>query len=159
MVFLIDHHDGSCCYTEKNNGKSIIFDPETPFFKYEDMHDRVKVRETEIKLFIDEVCSNAYLQTLGFSDKACLDTSKLVMAGHSMGGTTALRVGNSDDRVSCVLTHDPWLFPLYKEILNGSFCSFTDKNMFILNTSSFFGMMPGFDGQKMKDKLVSGMDS
>lgn len=43
------------------------------------------------------------------------------MSGHSMGGATALRVGNSDKRVNSVLVNDPWLFPLKNEIKDGSF--------------------------------------
>ena len=30
-----------------------------------------------------------------------------------MGGSTVLRVAESDKRVKCVLTLDPWIFPLY----------------------------------------------
>jgi len=123
------------------------------------MHDRVKVRESEMKLLIDEVCSKEYLKTLGFSDRACLDTSKLVMAGHSMGGATALRVGHSDPRVSCVLTHDPWLFPVHKEIEEGSLNGFKDKFMFVLNSYSFLGFMKGFDGPKIHNTLISSLES
>ena len=44
--------------------------------------------------------------------KVTIDLSKLVMSGHSMGGATALRVGNSDKRVKGILLNDPWLAPL-----------------------------------------------
>ena len=33
-----------------------------------------------------------------------------------MGGVTALRVGNSDKRVNCILVNDPWLMPIKEEI-------------------------------------------
>jgi len=41
---------------------------------------------------------------------------KLVVAGHSLGGCTALRVGSSDKRVKATLTNDPWLMPISEEI-------------------------------------------
>lgn len=38
MVFAIDHHDGSCCYTENATGfQQWYFDPETPFMKEQDI--------------------------------------------------------------------------------------------------------------------------
>ena len=46
-----------------------------------------------------------------------LDMSKLVCAGHSMGGATALKAAEKDNRVKLVLTLDPWLCPLSKHIL------------------------------------------
>ena len=55
---------------------------------------------------------------LGFSDGATLDLDKLIVAGHSMGGATAIRVGAADPRVKCVLTFDPWLLSLSKELLS-----------------------------------------
>ena len=49
-------------------------------------------------------------------NRAILDSSNLVVAGHSMGGATALRVLNSDKRVKCMFTFDPWLSPIVTEI-------------------------------------------
>ena len=42
-----------------------------------------------------------------------------------MGGATALRVGENDKRVKCILIQDPWLFPINKEIYDKSFNGFT----------------------------------
>ena len=42
--------------------------------------------------------------------------NKLIMAGHSMGGATAILSGWNDKRVKCVLVLDPWLSPLRDEI-------------------------------------------
>ena len=38
------------------------------------------------------------------------------MSGHSLGGATALRVGNTDPRIKAVLTHDPWLYPITPDL-------------------------------------------
>ncbi len=55
-----------------------------------------------------------------------LDLGKLIMAGQSFGGATALRVGNSERRVKGVLLQDPWLAPLSDEIYVGSFDGFSE---------------------------------
>jgi surfactin synthase thioesterase subunit len=57
--------------------------------------------------------------------QAELDLSKLCMSGHSMGALTALRVGRTNKRVKCVMTHDPWLGALYKEVELGTFTGYT----------------------------------
>jgi hypothetical protein len=41
-----------------------------------------------------------------------------------MGGGTAIRVAHSDKRVKCLLTFDPFLFPLREELLNKQFSNF-----------------------------------
>jgi hypothetical protein len=39
MVFALDHHDGSCCYTEDETGSKVWnFDTKAPYFLYEDLH-------------------------------------------------------------------------------------------------------------------------
>ena len=90
------------------------------------MHERVKVRETEMNGLIDQVFEDKFLSiNLDFEITACLDLEKLTVSGHSMGGATALRVGHSDRRVKCILTHDPWLLPVNKEIFEGTLNGFT----------------------------------
>ena len=44
--------------------------------------------------------------------------SKLVMAGHSVGGSTAFKVGSIDKRVKVVLGMDSFMLPIKKEILD-----------------------------------------
>ena len=61
IVFLMDHHDGSCCYTEKLNGEPVFFDASTPFSDYPDKHAKVKVREAECKLLIDYISSKNFV--------------------------------------------------------------------------------------------------
>ena len=59
------------------------------------------------------------------------------MAGHSMGGVTALRVGNSDKRVNCILVNDPWLMPIKEEIKAKKFTFRSNQSLYITNTSKF----------------------
>jgi len=78
----------------------------------------VKQREEEVKELIDELYEKDFFkqETLNFPDDLKLDLDKLVVAGHSLGGCTALRVGSSDKRVKATLTNDPWLMPISEEI-------------------------------------------
>lgn len=68
MVFALDHHDGSCCYTHDWSGqKSWSFKGDMPFFSFEDMSKRELIRETEISELIDEMFEAEFLQkVLGF---------------------------------------------------------------------------------------------
>lgn len=45
-----------------------------------------------------------------------LDLSRLIIAGHSFGGVTAIGVAAQDPRVKAVLTLDPWLLSIMKEV-------------------------------------------
>lgn len=38
-----------------------------------------------------------------------------------MGAGTAIRVSKSEQRIKCLVTLDPWVFPFNKEIENGDF--------------------------------------
>ena len=53
VVFLMDHHDGSCIYTETPKRVPVKFDASVPFYNYSDMHKKVKIRESEISKLIN----------------------------------------------------------------------------------------------------------
>jgi hypothetical protein len=38
LVLALDHHDGSCAYTEDQDGKPHHFDSKGPFWQYEDLN-------------------------------------------------------------------------------------------------------------------------
>jgi len=57
-----------------------------------------------------------FLETLGF-ENAQIDTSKLVVGGHSFGGMTAIEVGKYDQRVKAVVTLDPWVYARSEEMI------------------------------------------
>ena len=135
MVFLLDHHDGSCRYTENaDNTKQWWFDTSSKDEK--DFHLKVKKREQEVKELIDELFQTNFVKkTLKIQTKLILD--KLIMSGHSMGGATALRVGNSDKRVKCILVNDPWLTPIKDEIKAKKFTFKAEQSLYITNTETF----------------------
>jgi len=71
-------------------------------------------------------------KTLKLGEGAKIATDSIIVAGHSMGGATALKVGESDPRIKIVLTHDPT-----KDFLDPGITSFKNvyrKMLFILNS-------------------------
>ena len=64
---------------------------------------------------------------LGFAKGVKIDVDDVVAAGHSLGGATALVVGESDKRVKAVVTMDPWLIPLKEMIEQKKFTNLSKK--------------------------------
>lgn len=63
---------------------------------------------------------------------------KLIVAGHSFGGATAIKAGWEDDRVKCVLTLDPWLLPIQKTIDSPTYKGLDkDLKVLIINSEGF----------------------
>ena len=119
LVFIMDHHDGSCVFTMDESKECFWgFDKTVKdFFDYETMNTKVKTRETEINELINTITKDNFLQTkVGFTTSVKLDPTKIVISGHSMGGATALQVGSNNTKINCVLTNDAWLLPLHKEL-------------------------------------------
>ena len=123
VVFLLDHHDGSSVYTTLRDGSAKVFEKGqvTPdkAFKIQNeetekakkfWYEKIEVRTREVRALIDEVCREGVMQkVLGDKNiKPKLDLDKLIVAGHSMGGATALSAGDVDARIKAVLVHDPW---------------------------------------------------
>ena len=104
MVFCINHHDGSCCYTEKEDGTQIEITTNVTIDNKQHFLKCLKIRKAEVKNLIDEICQNNFLQTrFNFPDYVKLDLEKLIVGGHSFGGATATAVAEEDDRVKCIL--------------------------------------------------------
>jgi len=119
IVFAIDHHDGTCSYTENKKGdRNWCFDADAPWFDYEDLNKKEQIRKGEIKILIDEIFGEDFMYCLGF-DGVVLDKEKLILAGHSMGAATMIDVANKDKRAKCLITLDPYLYPINKEIFSG----------------------------------------
>ena len=60
---------------------------------------QLKIREAEVATLIDEIVHDggkSMLKRLGFSSKVELDTSRLIIAGHSFGGITAINMAKTD---------------------------------------------------------------
>ena len=45
MVFALDHHDGTCTYTEDQTANNFwTFDSKIPYFKYDDFNNKINIR-------------------------------------------------------------------------------------------------------------------
>ena len=119
IVFVPDHLDGSCTYTELKNGDKKWFNIDmvhhekdiTPF------HKTLEQRVTEVSWIIDEFSKPEFLKdVLNFPAMAKLNMNKLIVSGHSMGGATVIKLAEKDDRANLIMAQDPWLHPIKDEI-------------------------------------------
>ena len=97
------------------------------------------MRQSQLKTRSDEICSivkllegmpkknggEKALSNLLFGEKlnktVSIDTSQLVLAGHSFGGATSIKAANDlPSPPKAVLLLDPWFFPLQPEVKNGT---------------------------------------
>ena len=112
IVFAIWHNGGCCAYTETEDGTSTGFDHTFKFYDYEARHSQVKKRENNVKLLIDEIFQDNYLQEkLNFPAGVTLDKEKLAMNGQSFGGITCIGAAVNDERIKVCIPMDPWFFP------------------------------------------------
>lgn len=108
-------------------------------------------RVAEVQALITEISETSFLsRVFGDTGTPSINFDKLVVAGHSMGGATALRVGEADDRISAVLTHDPWNSLLGADMDN--FDSLLGKTLQITDSVQF---RETFKTNDLKEKLMS----
>ena len=115
VVASLDHPYHSF-FTHDTDGKLITVDPE--FFQtamyvggndnemseeevYEITSEWMKLREADMNFVIDELENNTYTQEWG----RLMDTSRIGLMGHSLGGATAVTVGRRED-ISAVIDID-----------------------------------------------------
>lgn len=112
----MDTHDGSCTYTEKENGEPVLFDRSKDLYDGAFRTEQLEKRREGLRILVDELHSNHnFLQKrLGFPKGVKLDLEKLVMAGHSFGGSSALNVTVTDPRVKACVVGDPWFEPFMR---------------------------------------------
>jgi predicted dienelactone hydrolase len=91
LVFALDHHDGSCRYTELHNGTPKQFNLAQKPLDIKYKKQQLEIRSNEICDFVDELQKPDFLKSkLGFKEEVCLDLDNLVVSGHSFGGITAI---------------------------------------------------------------------
>ena len=62
IIFLIDHLDGSCVYTELKDGTKINFNSNLPDhdFEWYKFEKYMLMREEECKLLLDDICVKGF---------------------------------------------------------------------------------------------------
>ena len=61
IVFALDHHDGSCPYTENKQGtQSWKFDVDAPKFSYDDLNTKLNIRAQEVSYLIDDITTDVF---------------------------------------------------------------------------------------------------
>lgn len=129
LVFIPDFIDGTCTYTEMgerntNEPSARSFNSfETAVPLLEHVTDEKAKQEVQLEWFekiqrrmreMDELLNDIHVK--GFAKNVLklgrlpvIETKKLIMMGHQMGGATAIMMGDKDKRVSAVVALDPWL--------------------------------------------------
>ena len=97
---------------------------------------------------IDEVIfthSKDYLvKDLKFSESAILDVDKVLAAGHSFGGITAIRSSMlNPGHIKACITFDPWLYPHLSDVSDGSLR--VDQPIAMINSVGFKRICKSFD--------------
>ena len=120
LVFAPDCIDGSSSYTELADGTPKPFDASAGIPLFTDMQFRAKQlenRDKNTRALIDELTNSPdFLQErLGFPKRVKIDGAKIILAGHSFGGATAILSTMNDVRVRACLVSDPWFDPLVEQ--------------------------------------------
>lgn len=118
MVFAPDHLDGSCIHTQMENGEAVNFDTSNLFSDQASADKKMDTRVKEIEAIVRQIEKNDFFQKyLPFPSSLKLDTDKLVLAGHSFGGGSAIYATAADHRIKACVTLDPYVIPLGDKIL------------------------------------------
>lgn len=136
LILAINHHDGTCAHYTDRNGYNHYATGEDLEIK-ELRLKQLETRQAEVKSFIDEIFGKQkdgsvfMRQKLNFPSYSKIKLENLVMSGHSFGGMTSLLCGSQDERIKCIITLDPWLYP-YATDINSN-----DSKMFKIKQPTF----------------------
>lgn len=119
VVFSIDTHDGTCEYTEKENGTEVHFNPHIACSDEESVRDCLSQRVQDVTLLVDELHRDAFLQdVLEFPADTSLNLSRLSCNGLGSGGMTSIAAASADERIKVCLSLDPWFLGVYSANLD-----------------------------------------
>ena len=139
LIVSISHHDGSNAGTrDHRTWNRVKFDLSKPLNDIERRREQLDFRVEEIKSVISELKKEKLFKNVK------IDFSKLVLAGFSFGGLTALRACKEIKAKACI-SLDPWYFPVYKEIMAGDFkLNADDPPTLIIRTPHFPAQVDGY---------------
>jgi hypothetical protein len=138
LILSPNYQDGSCEYTEgpfewqngKRVRKQLYFDSRYENNHFEFRSAGLKIRVTELRALIDEVCKGTFFDKHTLDSEfgqATIDTTNLVCMGHSYGGITSIYAQTEDKRIRGAIGLDPWFFPCYPDLQSGK-VGITDPN-------------------------------
>ena len=130
VVFALEHHDGSASH-------SVIKGAPFDYVKLKKDQDEFEMRNKQLAHRTDECISlveilkkinqgetienllNEHKNKQISSDflKSKLNFDHAIIAGHSFGGATAIRVSQHMDLFKTAIAYDPWIFPIEKMLL------------------------------------------
>ncbi|KAK9505274.1 hypothetical protein O3M35_009365 [Rhynocoris fuscipes] len=115
--------------------KKMEFGPDHYAVRNEQLHKRVgeiKKLITELEELNNGKATNILQSSLDMKHfQGTLDMSSLCLMGHSFGGATSLLTMANDDRPSCGVILDGWMFPLKEENIQIA------KPLIFINTQTF----------------------
>jgi platelet-activating factor acetylhydrolase len=140
LVFSIEHHDGSASHSfVKGKPLDFLKVPKNEN-EFETRNNQLEQRtneclglieilkrlnsgdynESTVNLLNDLKSHKEKNKTVLINEffKSKLDFDSVIIAGHSFGGATAIRVSQCMDIFKCVLAYDPYMFPIESTILN-----------------------------------------
>lgn len=122
LVLAVNHQDGSNLHTVTREGADKYYGAKEPLELRDKREPQLRRREEEMRELIGELASRREGVLAGLPEWLSIDTASIVVAGHSFGGTTAMRTAvNLPEQVKGVLTFDPWVYPYDREALDGGF--------------------------------------
>ena len=80
-------------------------------------NSKIDLRVKEIKKTIDMILDVNFLKKKLFRNaKAQLEKENLIVSGHNLGGTAALKAADSDSRIKLLLLQDPLIDPVASKL-------------------------------------------
>lgn len=86
IVFVLDHQDGTCCYTKKTGP----YDPQARH-DFDLRSKQLDIRVHEVLSLSEEIYKADFFRRFGIRFMEVQISTKLVLFGHSFGGITVLR--------------------------------------------------------------------
>lgn len=137
IVYALDHTDATCSHVidiRDKHPKDLYYEVynekkhKVPMYEFQRPH--LDIRIEDIKSLIHHIKANE-VPKIG-----AIDMSKLVMAGHSMGGITAIDACNQIKEFKCCITLDPFFGPRFDK-MEGSDDFIVTQPLCIINTELF----------------------
>lgn len=81
-----------------------------------------------------------------------LDLNKIIMCGHSFGGSTAITMSLKDKRIKAAIVNDPWFEPLmsYHDYKNLTL----NKPLQTLHSVDYYKLVHQYENEKVTNEFV-----